>query len=118
MGSEVLRPNSEGDAPTSSSEVEFALVLSRMIDSVNNDPEHLRATLYELARHKLKEQFGSDQSVDMRNSPNPLRLRSTASNRSPKKKTRVFRPCRSRAVFSNGAYRRRTGTRASSLRLP
>jgi hypothetical protein len=66
MGSEVLRPDSESNAPTSSAEVEFALVLSRMIDSVNNDPEHLRATVYELARHKLQEQFGSDKSVDMR----------------------------------------------------
>jgi hypothetical protein len=65
MGSEVLRPDNDSNAPTSSAEVEFALVLSRMIDSVNNDPEHLRATVYELARHKLKEQFGADQSVDM-----------------------------------------------------
>lgn len=64
MGSEIVRPESNDAAPTST-EVEFALVLSRMIDSVNNDPEHLRATVYELARHKLKEQFGSDQSVDM-----------------------------------------------------
>lgn len=66
MGSEVLRPENESNALTSSAEVEFALVLSRMIDSVNNDPEHLRATVYELARHKLQEQFGSDKSVDMR----------------------------------------------------
>jgi hypothetical protein len=49
-----------------SAEVEFALVLSRMIDSVKSDPEHLRATVYELARHKLKEQFGSDKNTDMR----------------------------------------------------
>src|SRR6516164_1773155 len=65
MGSEILRSVHE-TAPSSSAEVEFALVLSRMIDSVKSDPEHLRATVYELARHKLKEQFGSDKNTDMR----------------------------------------------------
>src|ERR1700739_515762 len=65
MGSEILRPEQDA-APTSSTEVEFALVLSRMIDSIKNDPEHLRATVYELARHKLKEQFESENGVDMR----------------------------------------------------
>src|ERR1700758_3214390 len=65
MGSEILRAEHE-TAPSLSAEVEFALVLSRMIDSVKSDPEHLRATVYELARHKLKEQFGSEEAVDMR----------------------------------------------------
>jgi hypothetical protein len=65
MGSEILRPEQDA-ASTSSVEVEFALVLSRMIDSVRNDPEHLRATIYELARYKLRDQFGSDNAVDMR----------------------------------------------------
>jgi hypothetical protein len=62
MGS--LRPK-QNTKPTASTEVEFALVLSRIIDSVENDPEHLRAAVYELARHKLKEQFGSEEAVDM-----------------------------------------------------
>lgn len=66
MSSEILRPDSEDTAPTSSTEVEFALVLSRMIESVKNDPEHLRATIYELARHKLKEQFGAEKTTDIR----------------------------------------------------
>ena len=65
MGSEILRAEHE-TAPSLSAEVEFALVLSRMIDSVKSDPEHLRATVYELARHKLNEQFGSDKNADMR----------------------------------------------------
>ena len=65
MRSEILRAEHE-TAPSLSAEVEFALVLSRMIDSVKSDPEHLRATVYELARHKLKEQFGSDKNTDMR----------------------------------------------------
>lgn len=65
MGSELLRPESENAAPTSSTEIEFALVLSRMIDSVKSDPEYLRSAVYELARAKLKEQFGADEAADM-----------------------------------------------------
>ena len=56
MGSEILQPDSRNETSTSTPEVEFALVLSRMIESVQNDPEHLRATICELARHKMKEQ--------------------------------------------------------------
>ena len=67
----ALRPE-QNTAPTSSTEVEFALVLSRIIDSVENDPEHMRAAVYELARHKLKEQFGSEDAVDMRQLSNSL----------------------------------------------
>lgn len=73
MGSEILRPE-QNTAPTSSTEVEFALVLSRIIDSVKNDPEHLRATVYELARYKLKEQFGSEEAADMRQLSNSLEI--------------------------------------------
>ncbi len=40
--------------------VDFALVLSRMIDSVSADPKQLRATVYELARHKLDEQTANE----------------------------------------------------------
>ncbi len=65
MGSEILRPESRDADPTPTPEVEFALVLSRMIDSVNSDPEHLRATIYELARHKLHEQFKSGEFGDI-----------------------------------------------------
>jgi hypothetical protein len=64
MGSEILRPESRDNVPTSSAEVEFALVLSRMIESAKDDPEYMRSAVYELARHKLKEQFGSDPSAD------------------------------------------------------
>jgi len=41
-------------------------MLSRVIDSVEKNPEFLRATIYELARHKLKEEFASESSVDVR----------------------------------------------------
>src|SRR5215472_2639183 len=66
MGSEILRPESQEEVPTPMAEVEFALVLSRMIDSVQNDPEHLRATIYELARVKMKEQSASQSLEDKR----------------------------------------------------
>lgn len=66
MGSEILRPESQDADPTATPEVEFALVLSRMVNSVNSDPEHLRAMVYELARHKLQEQFKSGEFGDIR----------------------------------------------------
>ncbi len=40
-----------------SSEVQFALVISRMLDTVADDPEFRRQIVYELARYKLSEQF-------------------------------------------------------------
>jgi hypothetical protein len=51
-------------AQTSTPEVEFALVINRVIESIKSDPEQLRATIYELARHKLKEQFGAEPDID------------------------------------------------------
>jgi hypothetical protein len=61
---EIVGPPSRKTAPTSTPEVEFALVINRMIESIETDPEHLRATVYELARHKLKEQFGSEPDIE------------------------------------------------------
>jgi hypothetical protein len=66
MSLEKLQPESEDAAPTVTQGVEFALVLSRIIDSVEKDPEQLRATIYELARHKLQEQFTSNSFADTR----------------------------------------------------
>src|SRR5271154_5077257 len=74
MGSEILRRESQDAAPTSSPEVEFALVLSRMIDSVKSDPQQLRETVYELARHKLQEQFTYENVKDMRPVSNALEI--------------------------------------------
>jgi hypothetical protein len=61
---ETLRPQRRSAPPNSVPEVEFALVINRMIDSIKSDPEHLRATIYELARHKLKEQFGAEPDLE------------------------------------------------------
>jgi hypothetical protein len=63
-GSKITTPQSRKMAPTSTPEVEFALVVNRMIESIKSDPEHLRATVYELARHKLKEQFGAEPDIE------------------------------------------------------
>lgn len=50
-------PGQAGDAPMP--EVEFALVLSRIITSVSTDQDSLRQTVYDLARYKLSEQLFS-----------------------------------------------------------
>ncbi|QIP05553.1 hypothetical protein [Bradyrhizobium symbiodeficiens] len=66
MGSEIIRPDDDDAPPAPMPEVEFALVLSRMIDSIQNDPEHLRQTVYQLARHKLEEQLANEGRGDRR----------------------------------------------------
>ena len=43
-----------------STEVDFALTLSRMINSASDDPDQLRWSVYELARYKLQEQIGEE----------------------------------------------------------
>jgi hypothetical protein len=63
-GRQMAGTPSRKTAPTSTPEIEFALVISRMIDTVKADPEHLRAAVYELARHKLKEQFGTAPDIE------------------------------------------------------
>jgi hypothetical protein len=40
-----------------SPELEFAIVLSRIIGSVNDDPAQLRSVVYELARIKLQREL-------------------------------------------------------------
>jgi hypothetical protein len=53
------------DLATAHPEVEFALVLARTIESVRDDPEQLRFAIYELARQKLREQFGDEDDLEM-----------------------------------------------------
>jgi hypothetical protein len=60
---ERVEPKGE-DTEASSTEVEFALVLSRIIASVNSDPEQLRGTIYELARYKLQEKLEATGSAE------------------------------------------------------
>ena len=53
LASDISRTNRIDCAVANSPEIDFALVLSRTIDSIKNDPSQLRNTVYELARTKL-----------------------------------------------------------------
>jgi hypothetical protein len=53
----VPAPTSNDDQANSSYEVEFALVLARMIDATHADPVQLRSAIYELARVKLRREI-------------------------------------------------------------
>lgn len=64
--SDVIKQPAGDIAADQSPEVNFALVLSRMIDSVEQDPAQLRATVYELARIKLMEQFGGEDDKEVK----------------------------------------------------
>lgn len=57
MSSGDLIPNEGDPTEQTSSEVQFALVIARMIETVGNSPEHMRQAVYDLARYKLQEQF-------------------------------------------------------------
>jgi hypothetical protein len=57
MTSGDLIPSDHDKPEPPSLEVEFALVISRMIDSVKDRPEDIRQLIYDLARYKLREQL-------------------------------------------------------------
>src|SRR5260370_12800003 len=57
MNSGDLIPSDHDRPEPGSSEVQFALVIARMIDSVTTSPEQMRQAVYDLARYKLLEQF-------------------------------------------------------------
>ena len=54
MRSEISRHIQDDHPAERSLEVDFALVLSRIIDSVEHDPVQLRNVVYQLARVKLQ----------------------------------------------------------------
>jgi hypothetical protein len=57
MASGDLKPSNHDQLDPASAEVQFALVIARMIDSVRNSPADMRQAIYDLARYKLQEQF-------------------------------------------------------------
>src|SRR5258708_4771870 len=65
MHSGDLIPTDNNRPEPASNEVQFALVIARMIDSVRNNPEQMRQAVYELARHKLQEQFTHADAKDV-----------------------------------------------------
>ena len=52
-----LIPSDRGSPALHSLEIEFALVVARMIDSVRSSPNDIRQVIYDLARYKLQEQL-------------------------------------------------------------
>ncbi|MGY4615496.1 hypothetical protein ACVWZ4_000723 [Bradyrhizobium sp. USDA 4472] len=71
MTSRDLQPSDEKKAE-SASEVQFALVIARMLETVKTHPEHLRQVVYDLARYKLQEQFTHVDVKDMNRSQQAL----------------------------------------------
>ncbi|HEV2157202.1 hypothetical protein [Bradyrhizobium sp.] len=55
--SKDLLPSQQDPADLPANQVQFALVISRMLDTVREDPEARRQMVYDLARYKLQEQF-------------------------------------------------------------
>jgi len=75
-----------------------------VIDSVENNPEFLRAPVYELARHKLKEEFTSESFGDVRNLSKSLETAIAGVEAFSKKKDGVSllgaNPAQARALIS------------------
>ncbi|WP_441237252.1 hypothetical protein [Bradyrhizobium sp. 930_D9_N1_4] len=57
MSSKDLLPSQQEQTDSPANQVQFALVISRMLDTVREDPEARRQMVYDLARYKLQEQF-------------------------------------------------------------
>ncbi|WP_407165400.1 hypothetical protein [Bradyrhizobium sp. ORS 111] len=67
-----LMPHDDGPLEDNSNGIQFALVIARMIDTVEHSPEHLRQAVYDLARYKLREQFTSANETDIKQAQQAL----------------------------------------------
>ncbi|MBR1172295.1 hypothetical protein [Bradyrhizobium liaoningense] len=65
MSSRDLSASYEDGSEPASAEVHFALVITRMLETVQNHPEHMRQVVYDLARYKLEEQFTHSNAQDV-----------------------------------------------------
>jgi hypothetical protein len=72
MSSRDLSTNDEDGSEPISAEVQFALVIARMLETVQSHPEHMRQVVYDLARYKLDEQFTHADAQDIRRSKQAL----------------------------------------------
>jgi hypothetical protein len=72
MNSGDLTPSNHDQSEPASNEVQFALVIARMIDTVRNSPADLRQAVYDLARYKLQEQFTYADAKDIRRTQQAL----------------------------------------------
>ena len=59
MTSEITTIDHDETTPPHSREIEFALILARMINTVKEDPAQLRRAVYGFARAKLKSDMSS-----------------------------------------------------------
>ena len=66
MASGDLIPSNHDGSEPASTEVQFALVIARRIDSVKNSPDDMRQIVYDLARYKLQEQFTYADAKDIK----------------------------------------------------
>src|SRR5438445_805832 len=64
MSSRELQEREEEGANQACNEVQFALVIARIIETVKADPELMRQAVYDLARHKLQEQLVDSNPTD------------------------------------------------------
>src|SRR4051794_13155294 len=70
---ELQERDGEGErANQASNEVQFALVIARMIETVKSDPELMRRAVYDLARQKLHEQLVDSNPTDSRHAKRAL----------------------------------------------
>src|SRR3979409_1555805 len=72
MASGDLIPGNHDRSEPASTEVQFALVIARMIDTVKDSPEHMRQAVYDLARYKLQEQFTHADAKDIKRTQQAL----------------------------------------------
>ena len=72
MSSGDLIPTDQDQPEPSSNEVQFALVIARMIDTLNSSPEHMRQAVYDLARCKLMEQFTDADATNIQRAQQAL----------------------------------------------
>src|SRR5690349_19486566 len=56
MTSKLPQPSSSNHRPANSLEVDFGIVLARMLENLKSDPSELRNAAYELARIKLQKE--------------------------------------------------------------
>ena len=62
--SELPRIDQDKEVAPHAQEIEYALILQRMINVVSEDPEQMRLAIYQLARAKLKSDTGWANEVE------------------------------------------------------
>lgn len=72
MSSGELRHSDRDTAEPTSTEVQFAVMLARMIDTVNSSAGDMRQAIYDLARYKLQEQFTHADVKEMKRAQQAL----------------------------------------------